>query len=77
MYADDTTLYSQNVPANDTIKREFHKVFNWFCVNKLDKTKFMIFHNTNKNITQLIPEISINDQTISRVTKFNFLGNCN
>ena len=77
MYADDTTLYSQNVPANDTIKREFHKVFSWFCVNKLDKTKFMIFHNRNKNITQLIPEISINDQTISRVTKFNFLGNCN
>ena len=78
MYADDTTLYSRNFPANDTINREFHKVFNWFCVNKLslniDKTKFMIFHNRNKNITQLIPEISINDHTISRVTKFNFLG---
>ena len=34
----------------------------------------MIFHNRNKNIIQLIPEVSINDHTISRVTNFNFLG---
>ena len=47
MYADDTTLYRQIPPANDTINREFHKVFNWFCVNRLSLIKIKILIKQN------------------------------
>ena len=52
-------------------------MYKWLCLNKLSlnisKTKFIIFHTSNKENTY-IPIIEINNLKIDRVGKFNFLG---
>ena len=87
LYADDTTLTSPicsftqggNSSISNLINSELTKISDWFAVNKLslnaEKTKFMIFHNHLKIITQnKIPCLKINNTNIERVTEFNFLG---
>ena len=44
------------------------------AIIELQKTKFMIFHNYQRDVNHFIPEIKINGQLIERVTEFNFLG---
>ena len=75
MYADDTTLYcniDQHVNEDD-IKVELAKLSKWFA-NKLalniSKTKFMVFHTSNKKYLNL----KINNTNIEHVIEFNFLG---
>ena len=84
----DSPLCSFDVMANnrsynkDTIGQnincELKKVTDWLSINKLSlnvkKTKFMIFHYRQKNISQYIPEIMIGGMKIERVHDFNFLG---
>jgi len=64
--------------TSDIINVELAKIFDWLAVNKLSlnvkKNKFMIFHYHNKDISQKIPNLIINDIEIERVTNFNFLG---
>ena len=77
-YADDTTLLKSFKNINFDINDELCKVYEWLCTNRLSlnikKTKFIIFHNKNKNIQHIIPIIKINNIPIERVTYFNFLG---
>ena len=78
-YADDTNLfYNMHNTDPTNINSELNKVLHWLEVNKLSinipKTKFMIFHNQNKNINCIIPDITIKDIKIERVESFNFLG---
>ena len=87
LYADDTTLCStlnsfgqlDNLSVNernDKINCELNKIHDWLAVNKLSlnvgKTKFMVFHTPQKNITNLIPKLKINDHKIDQVSSFNF-----
>ena len=79
LYADDTCLinsFRQN--KSSIINEELQKVYQWLSANKLSintiKTKFMIFHNYQKNISNSIPIIKVNNQIIERVKKFNLLG---
>ena len=89
LYADDTTLISPLCSfthggnsiseISNSINLELKKISDWFAVNKLslntEKTKFMIFHNHQKTITdKYIPSLKINGTSIERVTEFNFLG---
>ena len=84
LYADDTTLTSpicSFTQGGNTSISEISNLINseWFAVNKLslnaEKTKFMIFLNHQKTITQnKIPCLKINNTNIERVTEFNFLG---
>ena len=64
--------------TSDIINVELAKIFDWLAVNKLSlnvkKNKFMIFHYHNKDISQKIPHLIINEIEIERVTNFNFLG---
>ena len=80
-YADDTTLSSIMNHFNSTdnsiennINNELAKVNDWLKINKLslniDKTKFMIFHNYQQQIT--VSNISIDNIAIECVP--NFLG---
>ena len=84
-FADDTTLSSvinyfgtvgQNQLIETNINIELAKINDWLKINKLslniNKTKFMIFHNSRQQIT--IPNISIDDVLIEYVHNFNFLG---
>ena len=81
MYADDTTIYF-NLEDFDPyhlkrdINNELEKITLWLKMNKLSlnvqKTKFMIFHRKQKQISEL--NIAINDTDIERVESFNFLG---
>ena len=90
LYADDTTLTSQLCSftyggyhdinrVSTLINSEITKISEWLSVNKLslnaNKTKFMIFHNYQKVMTDSdIPQLEINNTPIERVTEFNFLG---
>ena len=81
LYADDTTLYFNRehfTPhnANLEINNELSKVMNWLKLNKLSlnvqKTKYMTFHKSQKNVTPL--DLSIDDIPIDSVDEFNYLG---
>ena len=69
--------YDVNTISN-SINTELNNVYEWLSLNKLSlniaKTKFMLFHHRQLNITSLIPTIKINNQSIERVSEFNFLG---
>ena len=81
-YADDTSLLNSNICIGrdnlTIINDELNKVYTWLCTNRLSlnikKTKFMIFHNKNKKIIHLVPNITINNIMIEPVEDFNFLG---
>ena len=89
-YADDTTLtsplcsftyggYHDINRVSTLINSEITKISEWLSVNKLflnaNKTKFMIFHNYQKVMTDSdIPQLEINNTLIERVTEFIFLG---
>ena len=61
------------------INNELKKIMTWLRVNKLSlnikKTKFMIFHNPQRQIrSNDIPKIYIDNIEIEKVDEFNFLG---
>ena len=87
LYADDdTTVFSsieyafteQSINQNDTINDELQQVGDWLAVNDLvlnvEKTKYMVFHPYQKDISSLNTELCINSEQIERVNNFNFLG---
>ena len=90
LYADDTTLISplcsfihssqSDMNYVSTMKNmELSKISDRLAVNKLSlntaKTKFMLFHNYQKTINEDdIPQLTINNTIIERVTEFNFWG---
>ena len=63
---------------SENINSELKRVSDWLALNKLSlnvkKTKFMLFHYKQKNISSYIPEIMIDGIAIERVHDFNFLG---
>ena len=73
MYADDTTL-TNNI--DKVINEELNKVNYWLVTNKLslnfNKTKYMQFHKAPKHVPH--QHLQINNNEISRVDTFNFLG---
>ena len=83
-----SSLGSFNVALNGTkfdkyalsqsINTELNNIQEWLNINKLslnvNKTKYMIFHNHQRDIYDLIPDIRLNNQAIERVSEFNFLG---
>ena len=60
------------------INNELSNIQEWLNINKLslnvNKTKYMIFHNYQRDIKSCIPDVRINNQSIERVSEFNFLG---
>ena len=86
LFADDTDLFSTieySIPitstnVNETLNSELSEVHDWLALNKLTlnitKTKFMVFHPTEKDITGLIPALEINGIEIERVSEFKNLG---
>ena len=88
LYADDTSLLeplctftldiNNNRSLSNSINIELSLIFEWLSLNKLSlnikKSKMMIFHNRQKNISNLIPKIEINGIQIEHVKQFNFLG---
>ena len=90
LYADDTTLSSplcsfthgENGDVNYVsrmINAELAKISDWLAVNILSlnasKTKFMVFHNYQLQLTENdIPQLMINNTIIKKVNEFNFLG---
>ena len=60
------------------INTELRNIQGWLNINKLSlnvsKTKYMIFHHYQRNITDIIPTLKINFEPIERVMEFNFLG---
>ena len=63
---------------SSNINLELGNIEEWLNINRLSlnvqKTKFMIFHNYQRDVEHFIPEIKINEQLVERVTEFNFLG---
>ena len=50
----------------------------WLNINKLslnvNQTQYMIFHNYQRDIKSCTSDVRINNQSIERVSEFNFLG---
>ena len=87
LYADDTSLKSVINTTNPNfskletsffINQELTKVNDWLAVNKLslnvEKTKFMVFHTAQQNISRFIPDLKIGSVNLENVQNFNFLG---
>ena len=88
LYADDTSLIEpictfttdlkNYTEASNTINQELKLITDWLCLNKLSlnakKTKTMIFHHRQRNISEIKLNLSINDTPIEQVNEFNFLG---
>ena len=81
MYADDTTLYCcmdeiKSHNKETAINEELQHVNSWLISNKLslnvNKTKYMLYFKAPKVVNHL--KIKINNNEISRVNTFNFLG---
>ena len=77
LYADDDTVFSsieyafteQSVDQNDEINDELQQVGDWLAINRLvlnvEKTKYMVFHPYQKDISSLNTELCINGEHIS------------
>ena len=86
LFADDTSLFGAfstvSIDRNSDvvlINRELDKVHTWLNVNKLSlnvsKTKYMIFNNNRFDTTPHPTDpLIINDQKITKVLEFEFLG---
>ena len=63
---------------SNNINLELKQIHTWLSANKLSlnipKTKFMLFHHKQRNVTNLLPRLEIDGHTIERVRDFNFLG---
>ena len=61
----------------EQINIELTNIQEWLNIDKLSlnvrKTKYMIFHHYQRNITNISPTLKINCEPIERVTEFNFL----
>lgn len=80
-YADDSTLYTKlenkfNSRSIQTINEELDIVNEWLKLNKLslntNKSVFMLFHNNRKKVK--LPKLKLNEEEITAVENFNFLG---
>ena len=89
IYADDTTLLEpictfapnnlmHSIEMSQAINTELKLIVEWLALNKLSlnvkKTKMMLFHYKQRNVTTIIPKLEINGTPIERVNEFNFLG---
>ena len=86
-FADDTDLFSTieySIPitrtnVNETLNSELPEVHDWLTLKKkltlnITKTKSVVFHPIQKDITGLIPTLEINGVEIERVSEFKNHG---
>ena len=89
IYADDTTLIApictfslcstkDYSAISDGINTELNLITDWLSLNKLSlnakKTKMMLFHYPQKNVSNINLNLLINNTPIEKVNEFNFLG---
>ena len=86
LYADGTTLFSALdyslslyiSTSCELFNRALSRVGKWLIINRLpiniSKTKYMIFHPRQKDISHVTLEPTLNGDKIERVDNFNFLG---
>ena len=82
LFADDTGLFSTieySIPThlsnvNEMLNRELAEVCDWLTLNKLSlnlkKTKFMVFHLNQKDISGMVPQLTINGTKLEHVVEF-------
>lgn len=80
MYADDAVIMHSSPSVEnlvEDIQNDMITIFDWLKINKLqlniNKTNYIIFdkHNT---IDHTIPNITVNNETITRVNQTKYLG---
>ena len=78
LFADDTNIFCSNENVEvlqDTLYREFAKLFVWFSINKLSlnlgKTNYMLFRSRPPDLEL---HLKINNAKIPKVTATKFLG---
>ena len=86
LYADDTTFFSAldcslslDTPASsERINRELSRVGEWLIINRLSmnitKTKYMLFHPSQKDVSHMTLEPILNGKKIEQVDSYYFLG---
>ena len=86
LYADQTNLfrtieYTLPIDSSDVnylLNRELSLVYEWFFLNKLSlnikKTKFMLYHPYQNDVSNLVPVLKINqNETWKEWTNMTFL----
>ena len=88
LFADETNLFTtieNTLPVgiskyDDIVNNELEKIYDWLTVKRLyfnqTKTKFMISHPKQKDISSLVPKLVVNNIPIEKVDNFSFLGVC-
>ena len=83
LFADDTNLFYSHTNLKtlfETVNIELKLVNDWFIANKLSlnakKTKYILFCKKNKldDLPLRLPNLSINNKEINRVSETSFLG---
>ena len=86
LFADDTGLFSTieySIPThlsnvNETLNHELAEVCDWLTLNKLSlnvkKTKFIVFHPYQKDISGMVPQLTISSTKLEHVVEFKNLG---
>ena len=66
------------VSLSQVINNELKEIQKWLELNKLSlnvkETKYIIFHNHQRDIINHIPKLELNGEPLVRVQDFNFLG---
>ena len=86
LFADDTGLFStieysirsHLSKVNEILNHELSEVCDWLTLNKLSlnvkNTKFMVFHPYQKDISGMVPQLTINGTKLEHVVEFKNLG---
>ena len=77
-FNEEQSIPDRVVSLSQVINNEPKEIQKWIELNKLSliakKTKYMIFHNHQRDIINHIPKLELNGEPFVRVKDFNFLG---
>ena len=77
-FKNNTDVSDNDITVSSNINNELDKIGEWLAANKLSlnasKTKYMLFHFPQRNVSNIELTLKIDDHPIERVSDFNFLG---
>ena len=77
-FKNNTEVSDNDITVSSNINNALDKIGEWLAANKLSlndsKTKYMLFHFPQRNVSHIEFTLKIDDHPIARVSDFNFLG---
>ena len=77
-FKNNTDVSDNDSSVSSNINNELYNIGEWLAANKLSlnasKTKYMLFHFPQRNVSNIELTLKIEDHPIERVSDFNVLG---